>query len=105
MAMAAAAVAEAEAAVAEAVEAWLKKQRSENGRKEANTMLNPITELTAGEFLLFYGALIAATLLASWWWQRTSDPTAGTRTTEVAISVVMEWGVLSDSCDCCLPSI
>ena len=40
-------------------------------------MMNPITELTGNEFLLFYGVLIVATLLVSWWWARTSDPTAG----------------------------
>ena len=40
-------------------------------------MLNPITELTGYEFLLFYVVVIAATLLVSWWWARTSDPTAG----------------------------
>ncbi len=38
-------------------------------------MWNPITELTAGEFLLFYAILIAATALLCRWWSCLSDPT------------------------------
>ena len=38
-------------------------------------MLNPITELTASEFLLSYAILIGGTILLCRWWSRLSDPT------------------------------
>ncbi len=39
-------------------------------------MLNPITELAAVEFLVFYATLIAATALLCRWWSRLGDTTA-----------------------------
>jgi len=39
-------------------------------------MLNPITELTANQFLLFYAVLIGATVLLCRWWSRLIDATA-----------------------------
>ena len=38
-------------------------------------MLNPITELAAGQFLLFYAILIGGTVLLCRWWSRLSDST------------------------------
>ena len=40
-------------------------------------MMNPITEFTANQFLLFYGLVTAATLVVCLWKKRAFDPTVG----------------------------